>query len=144
MNTIRAKEPSSILTKYQKSFNDNITLVAASKKGLLPQAVFDFISLSDFSFPHVEKMLNKTIKTFTSYKKNKTPLDPVLSEKLLKFFSLYNKGQSVFGSIDEFNKWLAEPSFGLGNMIPQDLLDTITGIQLVSEELTRIEYGDLA
>jgi len=144
MNTIRAKEPSSILTKYQKSFNDNITLVAASKKGLLPQAVFDFISLSDFSFPHVEKMLNKTIKTFTSYKKNKTPLDPVLSEKLLKFFSLYNKGQSVFGSIDEFNKWLAEPSFGLGNTIPQDLLDTITGIQLVSEELTRIEYGDLA
>ena len=144
MNTIRAKEPSSILTKYQKSFNDNITLVAASKKGLLPQAVFDFISLSDFSFPHVEKMLNKTIKTFTSYKKNKTPLDPVLSEKLLKFFSLYNKGQSVFGSIDEFNKWLAEPSFGLGNTIPQDLLDTITRIQLVSEEPTRIEYGDLA
>lgn len=144
MNTIRSKESSGILTKYQKSFNDNITLVTVSKKGLLPQAVFDFISLTDFSFPYVEKVLNKTIKTFTSYKKNKTPLDPVLSEKLLKFFALYSQGQSVFGSIDEFNKWLAEPSFGLGNTVPQDLLDTITGIQLVSEELTRIEYGDLA
>lgn len=133
-----------IFNKYQKSYSDNITLVAASKKGLLPQAVFDFIVLTDFSFPYVEKVLNKTIKTFTSYKKNKTPLDPVLSEKLLKFFALYNKGQNVFGTVDEFNKWLSEPAFGLGNMVPKDLLETITGIELVSQELTRIEYGDLA
>jgi putative toxin-antitoxin system antitoxin component (TIGR02293 family) len=143
MNTFRAKDEN-ILTKYQKSYNDNITLAVVSRKGLLPQAVFDFISLTDFSFPYIEKVLNKTIKTFTSYKKNKTPLDPVLSEKLLKFFALYNKGRSVFGSVDEFNRWLAEPAFGLGNMIPKDLLETITGIELVSQELTRIEYGDLA
>ena len=50
----------------------------------------------------------------------------------------------MFGSIEEFNKWIAEPAFGLGNKTPQDLLDTITGIELVGEELTRIEYGDLA
>ncbi len=144
MNAISPKESAVILMKYQKSFNDDISLVTVSKKGLMPQAVFDFILLSDFSFSYVEKVLNKTIKTFTSYKKNKTPLDPVLSEKLLKFFSLYEKGQRIFGSIEEFNKWLADPSFGLGNLVPQDLLVTITGIQLVSEELTRIEYGDLA
>lgn len=143
MNAFSANDEK-IFNKYQKSYSDNITLVAASKKGLLPQAVFDFIALTDFSFPYIEKILNKTIKTFTSYKKNKTPLDPVLSEKLLKFFALYQKGQKVFGSVDEFNKWLAEPAFGLGNMIPKDLLETITGIGLVSQELTRIEYGDLA
>ncbi len=143
MTTISANDEK-ILNKYQKSYNDNMTLVAISKKGLLPQAVFDFIALTDFSFPYVEKVLNKTIKTFTSYKKNKTTLDPVLSEKLLKFFALYSKGQNVFGSVDEFNKWLNEPAFGLGNMVPKDLLETITGIELVSQELTRIEYGDLA
>lgn len=143
MTTISANDEK-ILNKYQKSYNDNITLVAISKKGLLPQAVFDFIALTDFSFPYVEKVLNKTIKTFTSYKKNKTTLDPVLSEKLLKFFALYSKGQNVFGSVDDFNKWLNEPAFGLGNMVPKDLLETITGIELVSQELTRIEYGDLA
>jgi putative toxin-antitoxin system antitoxin component (TIGR02293 family) len=84
------------------------------------------------------------MKTFTSYQKNKTALDPVISEKLLKIFSLYQKGVTVFGTVDEFNLWLAAPAFGLGKAVPKDLLDTITGIDLVSEELSRIEHGDLA
>ena len=141
---VTEKKTGNILRKYEKSFSNDISLVVNSKKGLRPQAVFDFISLSEFSFPFIEKVLNKTLKTFSSYKKNQTALDPVTSEKLLKFFSLYQKGLTVFGSIEEFNKWIAQPSFGLGNMVPHDLLDTITGIELVSEELTRIEYGDLA
>jgi putative toxin-antitoxin system antitoxin component (TIGR02293 family) len=138
------KKNGNILSKYQKSFNNDIAVVANSKKGLRAEAVFDFISLSDFSFPFIEKVLNKTMKTFTSYKKNQTALDPVVSEKLLKIFSLYDKGDKIFGSVGEFNQWLATPSFGLGKFVPRDLLDTITGIELVSEELTRIEYGDLA
>ena len=141
---VAEKRTENILGKYEKSFSNNIALVIGSKKGLSPQAVFDFISLSQFSFPFIEKILNKTIKTFTSYKNNKIVLDPVVSEKLLKFFSLYATGITVFGTTEEFNKWMAEPSFGLGNLVPRDLLDTITGITLISEELTRIQYGDLA
>ena len=49
------KKTGNILLKYQRSFNNNIALVADSKKGLRPQAVFDFISLSGFSFPFVEE-----------------------------------------------------------------------------------------
>lgn len=138
------KKTGNILEKYERSFNNDIAIVMNSKKGLQAQAVFDFISLSEFPFPFIEKVLNKTIKTFTSYQKNKTALDPVISEKLLKIFSLYEKGTSVFGSVAEFNSWLSAPAFGLGKAVPKDLLDTITGIELVSEELTRIEYGDLA
>lgn len=141
---LKQKKTGNILEKYQRSFNNDVALVANSKKGLQPQAVFDFISLSEFPFPFIEKVLNKTMKTFTSYKKNKTVLDPVISEKLLKIFSLYQKGVTVFGTVDEFNSWLAAPAFGLGKAVPKDLLDTITGIDLVSEELSRIEYGDLA
>ena len=141
---LTAKKTVNILDKYQTSFNNNIALVANSKKGLQAQAVFDFISLSEFPFPLIEKVLNKTMKTFTSYKKNKTALDPVISEKLLKIFSLYEKGVNVFGNVEEFNSWLAAPAFGLGQAVPKNFLDTITGIELVSEELSRIEYGDLA
>lgn len=144
MNSISERRTGNILLKYEKSFSNNIALVADSKKGLRAQAVFDFIALSEFSFPVIEKVLNKTIKTFTSYKKNQTNLDSTISEKLLKIFSLYDKGAAVFGNIDEFNKWITAPSFGLGNMVPRDLLDTVTGIELVYDELIRIEYGDLA
>lgn len=144
MSNDSAIKPGNILSKYEKSFSNSIALVADSKKGLRAQAVFDFISLSQFSFPVIEKVLNKTIKTFTSYKKSQINLDATISEKLLKIFSLYDKGAAVFGNIDEFNKWIAAPSFGLGNIVPRDLLDTVTGTELVYNELTRIEYGDLA
>jgi putative toxin-antitoxin system antitoxin component (TIGR02293 family) len=138
------RKTGNILQKYEKSFGNNIALLASAKKGLSPQAVFDFISLSAISFPMAEKVLNKTLKTFTSYKEKNTSLDAVVSEKLLKLFSLYHKGLITFGDNEEFNKWLTEPAFGLGNQVPVDLLDTITGIDLIAEELTRIQYGDLA
>jgi putative toxin-antitoxin system antitoxin component (TIGR02293 family) len=133
-----------LLAKYEGSYDNSISLVLSAKKGLKPEAIFDFMHISRFSAALVEQLLNKTIKTFTKYKEKDTLLDATVSEKLLKLFALYDKGAAVFGSIEEFNKWLAEPAFGLGNQVPQDLLDTISGIELVGEELTRIEYGDLA
>jgi putative toxin-antitoxin system antitoxin component (TIGR02293 family) len=141
---VENKKAGNMLAKYGPSFDNAITLLLSAKKGLKPEAVFDFITISQFSTTLVEQLLNKTIKTFTKYKEQHTLLDATISEKLLKLFALYDKGVSVFGSIDEFNKWMAEPAFGLGNQVPLNLLDTITGIEMVGEELTRIEYGDLA
>ena len=71
-------------------------------------------------------------------------LDAALSEKLLKSFALFDKGTSLFGSAEGFHEWLNLPAYGLGNQIPFELMDTITGISLIEEELIRIEYGDLA
>jgi putative toxin-antitoxin system antitoxin component (TIGR02293 family) len=146
MNTIASehKKADTLLSKYEKSFDNSISILLNAKKGLKAQAVFDFILISQFSNQLIEQLLKKTLKTFTNYKDQNTLLDSAISEKLLKLFALYDKGVSVFGSIEEFNKWMAEPAFGLGNQIPRSLLDTITGIDLVGEELTRIEYGDLA
>ncbi len=133
-----------VLSKYEKSFDNTIAILMTAQKGLKPQAVFDFIALSELSSALVERVLNKTLKTFTAYKDKNAVLDPVVSEKLLKLFSLYAKGHLVFGNALEFNKWMAEPAFGLGNQVPHNLLDTITGIELIMEEITRIAYGDLA
>jgi putative toxin-antitoxin system antitoxin component (TIGR02293 family) len=145
MGTVTANgKAEKVLSKYEGSFNNNIAILMNAKKGLRPQAVFDFISLSELSNLLVEKALNKTLKTFIAYKTANTTLDPIVSEKLLKLFSLYDKGLTVFGNAREFNKWMAEPAFGLGNLVPGNLLDTITGIELITEELTRIAYGDLA
>ena len=39
---------------------------------------------------------------------------------------------------------LASAAYGIGSQVPQTLLDTMTGIELINDELVRIEYGDLA
>lgn len=145
MNTLTIdRKAAKILDKYKRQADNAISLVLYSRKGLKPDAVFDFISVSGFPGIQVERLLNKSIKTFQNYKESNTTLDPAISEKLLKLFNLYNKGVMIFGNVEEFNKWMAAPAFGLGNQVPEDLLDTITGIQLIQEELTRIEFGDLA
>src|SRR5437867_5909406 len=101
MGTIAAnKRAGNILAKYEKSFNNSIALLLSAKKGLKPEAVYDFISVSRLSSNLIEKSLNKTIKTLNSYKDNNILLDPVISEKLLRLFSLYDKGVSIFGSSD--------------------------------------------
>jgi putative toxin-antitoxin system antitoxin component (TIGR02293 family) len=133
-----------VLKKYEKSFENPISIYLSSKKGLKPEAVFDLFLLLHFTGSMVEEVLFKSLKTFSNYKKNNTPLDAAVSEKVLTLFSLYNKGISLFGSVEEFNNWIDLPAFGLGDQIPKHLLSTITGIRLVEDELTRIEYGDLA
>jgi len=67
-----------------------------------------------------------------------------LNEQILKLEGLYKKGIELFESADEFNKWLKSESFGLGNTKPVNLLNSITGIDLVYEELVRIEFGATA
>jgi putative toxin-antitoxin system antitoxin component (TIGR02293 family) len=129
---------------YQPQYLNQISLLTSSKKGLSAKAALDFISISGFSKEEFQETFKTTVKTIQNYATNDLKLDAALSEKLLKSFALFDKGVEVFGSGYAFHQWLNTPSFGLGNQVPFDLMDTITGIELIEEELIRIEFGDLA
>ena len=133
-----------LISYYQPSYLNDITLLTSSKKGLDAKAAIDFISLSGFTKEQFQETFKTTVKTIQNYDNNKLKLDAALSEKLLKSFELFDKGIEVFGTAKSFHMWLNTPSFGLGNQIPFNLMDTITGISLIEEELIRIEFGDLA
>jgi putative toxin-antitoxin system antitoxin component (TIGR02293 family) len=129
---------------YQPFYADDISLLTRSKKGLNASAALDFLSLSGFTQDEFQETFKTTVKTIQNHVTRALTLDSSLSEKLLKSFALFDKGTTVFGSADAFHQWLNEPAYGLGNQLPFDLMDTITGINLIEEELIRIEYGDLA
>jgi putative toxin-antitoxin system antitoxin component (TIGR02293 family) len=140
----RKKDFDKVLTKYEPYFRNDIALLFQAKKGLKPQAIFDFVGLSELPHHLVEEVFHKSMKTFQNYVTKNTLLDASTSEKLLKLFALYQKGAEVIGSIEEFAEWLTKPAYGIGNVVPQTIIDTATGIDLINEELVRIEYGDLA
>lgn len=133
-----------LLSRYESYYQDKIALFNKARKGLSADAAFDLASISGLSASELETALNKSMKTFQNYSDKKQLLDSTTSEKILHLFRLFKKGIGVFSSSDAFTEWLVRPAFGLGNKQPLLLLDTITGIELVMEELTRIEYGDLA
>jgi putative toxin-antitoxin system antitoxin component (TIGR02293 family) len=135
---------SALIAPYQSLYGNPISILTSSKNGLSAKAAIDFLNLSGFSKEEFQDTFKTNVKTIQNYVSNSSKLDASLSEKLLKSFSLFDKGIAVFGSAKAFHQWLNMPSYGLGNQIPFDLMDTITGISLIEEELIRIEYGDLA
>ena len=129
---------------YRPLYNDNISLLNSSKKGLSARVALDFLSLSGFSQDEFQETFKTTVKTIQNHVTRELTLDSALSEKLLKSFALFDKGTTIFGTAANFHRWLNAPAYGLGNQLPFDLMDTITGINLIEEELIRIEFGDLA
>ncbi len=132
------------IASYGKMYANPVSLLSYSKGGLKAKAALDFISISGFTYDEFQETFKTTVKTIQNYVVQDLKLDAALSEKLLKSFSLFDKGLDVFGSVKDFHQWLATPAYGLGNLIPLSLMDTITGITLIEEEIMRIAYGDLA
>ncbi len=91
-----------------------------------------------------EKIFEISTKTLYSYRQSGKKLPVRLNEHILKLEELYKKGIELFESADEFNRWLKSESFGLGNTKPINLLNSVTGIDLIYEELVRIEFGATA
>lgn len=135
---------SALIAPYQSLYTNPISVLTNSKNGLAAKAALDFLSLSGFTKEEFQDTFKTNVKTIQNYVSNSSKLDASLSEKLLKAFSLFEKGIEIFGSAKAFHTWLNIPAFGLGNQLPFELMDTITGISLIEEELIRIEYGDLA
>ena len=129
---------------YKQFYADDISLLTRSKKGLSAKAALDFLSLSGFTQDEFQETFKTTVKTIQNHVTRELTLDAALSEKLLKSFALFDKGTEIFGSAKSFHQWLNTPAYGLGNQLPFELMDTITGIQLIEEELIRIEFADLA
>ena len=77
-------------------------------------------------------------------KREKRTLDSIQSEKFLEIALLCNKGTEVFGKAEKFNSWLETENLALGKIKPKMLFDNTFGINLLKDELTRIEYGVLA
>lgn len=83
---------------------------------------------------------DRTLRRYTAKQK----LNPEQSERLIEMAKLYTRGEDVFESLENFKTWMATPVAALGNKQPKDFLDTSMGIQLLMDELGRIEHGIFA
>ena len=115
-------------------------IIELSRKGL-PKHAADIlskgISLTD---REMAKILNLSERTFHRYRED-TMFDTATTERLLQLVSLYQKGEEVFESLENFKRWMRRSLRIFENKTPLDLLDTATGFQLVEDELERIDYG---
>ena len=123
---------------------DRTTIVLLALKGVPARSFFDIAELTGYRREQLADVFDTSLKTFQRYEREQKKLNPQDSEKVLKITALFQKGEQVFDSLPAFRRWMDKPAYGLGLQIPFDLLYTSGGIDLIMDELTRIEYGDLA
>jgi putative toxin-antitoxin system antitoxin component (TIGR02293 family) len=99
-------------------------------------------TLTNLSDEIISTWLDVSVKTFRAYKRSEGELDVNIKERVIMLQSLINHGIQVFGNKDDFNRWLNQPNFIFDYEKPISYLNTITGIRIVDDRLTAIEFGD--
>jgi putative toxin-antitoxin system antitoxin component (TIGR02293 family) len=129
---------------YNPLFNTNYNLVINARKGMNTKIFYDILVLTGLEKDQLANMFHLSLKTIMRYTQANKNLDITTSEQALKIVALFKKGVDVFGSLAVFRNWLAKPQYGLGRQVPFQLMETSLGIDLITEELMRIEYGATA
>jgi len=88
--------------------------------------------------------LNVNVKTYRSYRGADVSLKPDIKEHLIILAAIVRHGTQVFGSGHAFGQWLHADNFMLGGQKPSDLLNTNSGVRMVDDRLTGMEFGDNA
>lgn len=133
-----------VVLKYHANEESAFKMVNRAQSGLPVSAFSDLIEISGLTNEELAGLLGLSYKTIQRYQKDGKKLNVQNSEQLLKMIALYQKAEEVFGDLESFNRWLRKPSVGMGNQQPLSFLQTSGGIDLIREELLRIEHGALA
>lgn len=115
-------------------------LVIAARKGIKPKLFYEFAEAIKMPEKSLAGIINLSSRTLSNYKEQQKTLEPVYGEHLLKLISLFEKGEAIFGNVDEFNYWLKKP-FWNAKETPMDWLVTPGGVDLLISELEKLEQG---
>jgi putative toxin-antitoxin system antitoxin component (TIGR02293 family) len=129
-----------------KSVDDNnaLAIIKAVRSGISFNYFTKLVRSTPFSLAEWAKYLQVSERTIQRNQKESKNFPPVQSEKIVDLAMLYKYGVEVFGNKNNFDTWLSSKSVVLGGRIPKELLDTKFGIDMVKNEVGRIEHGVLA
>ncbi len=122
------------------SENSQHAYISIAKRKLPARSVKAFMQISKLPKSQISKIIHISERTLERNSPDKK-LSTTASEKLLELSKLFFKGYEIFENEEKFRNWLQEESIALGRQKPIDLLQTSIGIELVSDELIRIEHG---
>lgn len=140
-------------TSFPKKYNQVVDDLPSVNE---PSSIYSYISNTDKNYNYIHildeliglkdsiiaKWLNITTRTFRNYKVQSSALKDNTKEHIVSLLSLYKHGIDVFGSKLLFEKWLSTPNMLLDNKAPMDFLVTISGIRLIDNRLTGMEFGE--
>jgi putative toxin-antitoxin system antitoxin component (TIGR02293 family) len=118
-------------------------LIPVIRAGVPKKALDTLVTKTGINKNELPNILSTSERTLRRYSE-KQKLNPEQSERIIELAKLYSRGEDVFGNLDAFKEWMEGSVMALGNKKPIEFLDTSLGIQLLMDELGRIEHGIFA
>ncbi|CAD5279161.1 conserved hypothetical protein [Imperialibacter sp. EC-SDR9] len=137
------EEPEMIYKRLRPRVSSYTILAFEALEGV-PATIFDDVVGLFGHHDYLAEVVELNPKTIRKYQVQQIKFSPAKSELMLKLVALYRKGVDTFGQRESFLNWLSKPAFGIDSRIPLHLIKTSDGIDLISEELDRIQHGDTA
>ena len=110
------------------------------RAGLSFRAVQNLQKALDLPMERIASVLGMSRATLHR-RKIQGKIDREESEKLVRYRSLLEKAEEVFGDAENAREWLTHPQRGLGNAVPLEFAKSELGAREVENLLGRIEYG---
>ena len=129
-----------IRRKAPKPSNSTFAYMRIIKEGLKNKSIKSFIKHSNLTQKQVSKLIHVSERTLQRNPPEKQ-INISTSEKLVELARLFHKGTEVFNDKEKFNTWLNRPNKSLEDQKPIEVIETSLGIDLVFDELLKIEHG---
>ena len=126
--------------KSIRSPGKRYALIKATRQGVKRADLVDFAKAIKHSLSQIAEIIPASYSTLSK----KDIFDKEISERIFELAEVFSLGHNVFGNDEKFNRWIHKKNLALGGMIPFSLLDTSRGVQMVLNELQRIDYGIFA
>lgn len=115
-------------------------LVSVARKGISKRNLLLLAKKLYLTIEEISDILHISERTLQRYEPS-TLVKTEHADRAIELAKLYERGASVLGSYEAFNRWLRHTNYALKNQVPLTLLDTSIGFTLVLDVLGRIEHG---
>lgn len=123
---------------------NNMERIAIIRNGLPFDVVETLGQKANLPTKAVLNYLGLAQTTYNKKKRENDLLSRRESEVVLILSELLDFGLEVFNNeAEKFQRWLKKPNMSLGNVAPESLFDSLSGIQEVRNALNRLEYGNM-
>ena len=126
--------------EFQQGEPCSMALITAIKKGLPGAAIGEIARIFDLNKNQIYSLLHLKPKT-AQRAGARSSLSLDTSDHIVQLVKLFIRCTELFGSRTKASLWLTTPNHTLGGELPLQFMDTLEGISLVHDTVTRVEYG---
>lgn len=124
----------------RKRIRNRMDMIELSKRGISKNALAHLANFLSFTLSQMADLLPVSERTIQRYS-SEDKFNSIVSEQILQIAEVAAKGKEVFEDKNKFLSWMNHPSKPLDNRTPASLLSSRFGVEMVLDELGRIEHG---